>query len=246
MTNLPVLFERYYPKYKDSTNTFLALGYHPELIEEYPNYFDNFKRNLYKTRFVGEIGLDNSESNKKSFEKQLKIFREIMYECNKNDGKIISIHSRKAESVIFEELINNNNIYILHWYTGALKRLLDGMMNSSNIYISVNLDMTTTKKGTDLIQSVPIDRIVLETDAPFTKESKKRYDYKILEDTITQIAKIKKSNLENVTIQIKANSKKILGKEVVTSLLPFHNNFHSFSYTERGQKIVLYSKNTLA
>lgn len=34
MTNLPVLFERYYPKYKDSTNTFLALGYHPELIEE--------------------------------------------------------------------------------------------------------------------------------------------------------------------------------------------------------------------
>lgn len=34
-----------------------------------------------------------------------------MYECNKNDGKIISIHSRKAESVIFEELINNNNIY---------------------------------------------------------------------------------------------------------------------------------------
>ena len=52
--------------------------------------------------------------------------------------------------------------------------------------------MTTTKKGTDLIQSVPIDRIVLETDAPFTKESKKRYDYKILEDTIIQIAKIKK------------------------------------------------------
>lgn len=52
--------------------------------------------------------------------------------------------------------------------------------------------MTTTKKGADLIHSVPIDRIVLETDAPFTKESKKRYDYKILEDTITQIAKIKK------------------------------------------------------
>ena len=48
-------------------------------------------------------------------------------------------------------------------------------------------------------------------NAPFTKESKKRYDYKILEATITQIAKIKKSNLENVTIQIKANSKKILG-----------------------------------
>lgn len=211
MTNLPVLFERYYPKYKDSKNIFLALGYHPELIEEYPNYFEKFKQNLYKTRFVGEIGLDNSERNKESFEKQLRIFREIMDECNKSDGKIISIHSRKAESSIFEELINNNNIYILHWYTGTLKRLLDGMMKNQNIYISVNLDMTTTKKGADLIHSVPIDRIVLETDAPFTKESKKRYDYKILEDTITQIAKIKKSNLEDITIQIQANSKKILG-----------------------------------
>lgn len=71
--------------------------------------------------------------------------------------------------------------------------------------------MTTIKKGTDLINSIPIDRIVLETDAPFTKESKKRYDYKILEDTIAQIAKIKKCNLEDITIQIQANSKKILG-----------------------------------
>ncbi len=71
--------------------------------------------------------------------------------------------------------------------------------------------MTTTKKGADLIHSVPIDRIVLETDALFTKESKKRYDYKILEDTITQIAKIKKSNLEDITIQIQANTKNILG-----------------------------------
>ena len=33
---------------------------------------------------------------------------------------------------------------------------------------------------------------------------------------------------------------------MLTSLPPFHNNFHSFSYTEQGQKIVLYSKNTLA
>lgn len=43
------------------------------------------------------------------------------------------------------------------------------------------------------------------------KKVKKRYDYKILEDTITQIAKIKKSNLEDITIQIQANTKKILG-----------------------------------
>lgn len=81
---------------------------------------------------------------------------------------------------------------------------------SKHIYIC-QFRYDNNKKGADLIHSVPIDRIVLETDAPFTKESKKRYDYKILEDTITQIAKIKKSNLEDVIIQIQANSKKILG-----------------------------------
>ncbi|MCU9533997.1 TatD family hydrolase [Streptococcus sp. CSL10205-OR2] len=210
MTNLPVLFEKYYPKYKDSENTFLALGYHPELIEEYPNCFDHFKRNLRKTRFVGEVGLDNSESNKISFEKQLKIFRKIMDECNQTEGKIISIHSRKSERYIFEELVNNNNIYILHWYTGDLKRLLNAMKKNENIYISVNLDMVTTKKGVSLIDSIPLDKIVLETDAPFTKESKKRYDYEILEDTSIQIAKIKQCKLDDVIIQIQTNSKKIL------------------------------------
>lgn len=212
MTNLPVLFERYYQKLKDSENTFLALGYHPELIEEYPNYLDDFKSNLHKTKFIGEVGLDNSESNEFSFEKQLKIFRKIMEECNKTSRKIISIHSRKAESYIFKELITNDNIYILHLYTGTLKRLLDAMEKNENIYISVNLDMVSTKKGVDLINNVPLDKIVLETDAPFTKSSKKGYDYKILEDTSIQIAKIKKCNLVDVFIQIQANSKKIIKK----------------------------------
>ncbi|WP_158527908.1 TatD family hydrolase [Criibacterium bergeronii] len=46
-------------------------------------------------------------------------------------------------------------------------------MKNQNIYISVNLDMTTTKKGADLIHSVPIDRIVLETDALLQKKVKK-------------------------------------------------------------------------
>lgn len=211
MTNLPVLFERYYSKFKDSENIFLALGYHPELVEEYPNYFDDFKCNLHNTRFVGEVGLDNSESNKHSFEEQLKIFRGIMEKCNSTGGKIISIHSRKAESYIFEEFINNNNIYILHWYTGTLKRLLDAMKRNENVYVSVNLDMVRTKKGINLIDAIPLEKIVLETDAPFTKESKIRYDYKILEDTSIQIAKIKECNLADVIIQIQTNSKKILG-----------------------------------
>ena len=86
------------------------------------------------------------------------------------------------------------------------------MEKNENIYISVNLDMVSTKKGVDLINNVPLDKIVLETDAPFTKSSKKGYDYKILEDTSIQIAKIKKCNLVDVFIQIQANSRKIIKK----------------------------------
>ena len=38
----------------------------------------------------------------------------------------------------------------------------------------------------------------------------------------------------------------VIKVEYFTSPPLSHNNFHSFSYTEQGQKIVLYSKNTLA
>ena len=65
VTNLPQLFERYKKHYMGNKYFQLALGFHPELVYQYSNQQMLFKELINETRFIGEIGLDYSKSQKK-------------------------------------------------------------------------------------------------------------------------------------------------------------------------------------
>ena len=76
-------------------------------------------------------------------------------------NKIVSVHSRRAEKVLFEMLITYGikNV-IFHWYSGALS--LIPKIVEHGYYFSVNEKMTKTNSGIEII-------ILTETDAPFNK-----------------------------------------------------------------------------
>ena len=98
----------------------------------------------------------------------------------------------------------------MHWYTGNIKRLLAAMSSDDNIYISINSNMVHSSNGIKLIETVPLSRIVLETDAPFTAETKNGYPKQILNEIAIEIAKIKKMEKLQVLKIISDNSRKIL------------------------------------
>ena len=98
----------------------------------------------------------------------------------------------------------------MHWYTGNIKRLLDTMSIDDNIYISINSNMVHSSKGINLIKTVPLSRIVLETDAPFTAETKNGYPKQILKEIAVEISKIKNMEKLQVLKIISDNSRKIL------------------------------------
>lgn len=210
MTNLPQLYRRYYEKFSNEETINISLGYHPQLIEEYPKELNTFLKYVKEASFIGEVGLDISSKKTNAIELQKEIFGSIINECTRLGNKIISIHSRKTDDIIFDFLKNSSCIYIMHWYTGNIKRLLAAMSSDDNIYISINSNMVHSSNGIKLIETVPLSRIVLETDAPFTAETKNGYPKQILNEIAIEIAKIKKMEKLQVLKIISDNSRKIL------------------------------------
>lgn len=192
-------------------NIWVGLGMHPQLIAEREQELELFLNIVEECRFIGEIGLDFSTNFIKSRDKQLSCFRKIIKACAHEGGKIISIHSVKATKFVVDELKSigtfSNNICILHWFTGTEIERKEAI--EAGAWFSINSNMLRTKGGQETIRNIPTDRILLETDAPFTVQPKTVYDIKReLDMLMNGICDIRG---ENIQIQINENYNRLFG-----------------------------------
>lgn len=186
---------------KKAPNIKVAVGLHPQLIEDRYNELSIVLNNLQKAKYIGEIGLDFNSEYVSSKAKQIEVFSSITKECSKIGGKVLSIHSVKAAAAVMDILslhrTSENNVCILHWFTGnesELKRAID-----LGCYFSINSKMLITSGGKRVIQYVPEDRILVETDAPFIKAINHYQDiYKELEQVINGLSNLKSKDLYKV------------------------------------------------
>lgn len=163
MTNLPVLYEKEKQQY-DSPYIRTALGFHPELIGEYKKYIPLMWEKLSEARYIGEVGLDFTDKTYQA--DQVSFFSELVQRCRKDENKIISIHSRKAEREVLDVLDDAFSFKaILHWYSGD-ESLLNRAVKMG-CYFSVNVNMLKSRKIERMLEIVPKNRILLETDSPF-------------------------------------------------------------------------------
>lgn len=144
-----------------------ALGFHPELAHLRKNELPLFEPLINKTRYIGEIGLDGSSHLKPYINDQLLVFRHILKLSHKNPGKILSIHSRASTKAVLNELKDIDAIPILHWFSGNKTELLEAI--DMGCWFSVNPSMLSTKRGIEIVSLIPKNRILTETDGPFTQ-----------------------------------------------------------------------------
>lgn len=181
VTNLPEIFEKHNSYYKNFKNMRLAIGYHPDLIssKEYPFNEKLFKRQLLYTKYIGEVGLDFSKHNIPYKDKQIEVFKKIVFLGSIMD-KVFTIHSRKAEKEVVEILEKYHvKKAVFHWYTGPLK-LIEKILDLG-YYFSVNIGMLKSINGRKILEKIPLDRIILESDGPFTKYNGKIYSSEDIE-----------------------------------------------------------------
>lgn len=207
VTNLPELYERYRGMDKDYKYVNIALGFHPELMEQYEKQLTVFEKYISEARYVGEIGLDYSDSNCNR-EKQRELFNHIILLANRSNDKILTVHSRRAESDVLDVTRDFAGTVIMHWYSGSIKNLERAI--SENKYFSINQQMVKSQNGRKIIEKIPMDRLLIESDAPFTKGLEYKYTVDFMNDVYEGISSIKRISTEELQSVFKNNFKTIL------------------------------------
>lgn len=66
-------------------------------------------------------------------------------------------------------MVSNIKNVIFHWYCGPLSLIPD--IISEGYYFSVNETMTLSNSGRRIIEKIPENRILTESDAPFNRKN---------------------------------------------------------------------------
>ncbi len=200
---------------KFPNNTFLMMGLHPTHIKE--NYTEELafvKKWLDKRSFygVGEIGIDLYWD--KSFLQQQQIAFKTQIEWAKEKNLPIVIHCRDSFDEIFEileEMKDEKLFGIFHCFTGTLEQAYKAI--SYNMKLGIG-GVVTFKNGKidQFLDKIPLENIVLETDAPYLaptpfrgKRNESSYIIQVLDKLATiynliphEIAHITTLNSKNV------------------------------------------------
>lgn len=145
-----------------------ALGLHPELAMQRVGELRLFASYLPRTRYVGEVGLDYRTALEAERATQRKVFTEILQRCDEAKDKVLTIHSRRAADDVADAIcMGLRGTVILHWYSGSARTLARAL--SCGAYLSVNCSMLNAKRARLLLGGVPRERVLTETDGPFTK-----------------------------------------------------------------------------
>ncbi len=210
MTNSPSHFEMGYPHIKGYKYVRMALGLHPLMVREHKFELERFKKNVNKTSYIGEVGLDFSKDGIATKEIQISSF-EYVLECIKSKNKIVSLHSRRAEKEVLE-LLKKHGIKnaIFHWYSGGVKVLKEIL--EDGYYFSINPVMVKSGSGQKLIAEMPLDRILTETDSPYTQIGNRTTKPRDVKIVINYLSASKGMSAEDIENNIYSNFKKLINK----------------------------------
>lgn len=192
-----------------------AIGYHPENLPE-NKQLDFLKlEQLIKHKSVvavGEIGLDyywrqdNKEHQKECFIKQTEF-------ANKNNLPVI-VHDREAHAdtlCILEDLKPRG---VLHCFSGSVEMAQSIIKLGMYIGIGGVVTFKNSKKLVEVVKSIPLNRILLETDAPYMSPEPfrgKTNNSAYILFIAKKIAEIKGITKAEVLEQTKINAKNLFG-----------------------------------
>lgn len=169
VTELPSTYKRLRVRLGNRPLARLAVGLHPLRAHQVTRSERHlFLRELGTTDYVGEVGLDFSRQSPPK-QTQVDLFDWML--AQPIDRKIVSLHSRGAEKELIGLLASRNlRGAVLHWYSGPRTHVDNAL--DTGCYFSVNLPMTRSKKGHALLNLLPRERVLTETDGPYAKNGR--------------------------------------------------------------------------
>ena len=202
---------------KRFNQVYANVGIHPENVEEWSEETIKNLENLSKNSkivAIGEIGLDYYW-RQDTKEKQKQIFVDQINLANKLNLPIV-VHSREAMGDTIEILKNNcpNKESLLHCYSGSVESAKILMDLGFSFSFGGVVTFSNAKTAVEVVKSLPIEKILLETDCPYLTPVPfrgKRNEPKNVVYVADMIARIKNMTIEEVAEKTTENAKRLFG-----------------------------------
>ena len=190
-----------------------ALGLHPQLVAERASEIALWEGLLPHTRYVGEVGLDAGPRFYRSFEAQQRVFERVLKACAAAGDKVLTIHSVRAARQVLDmietHLPRGRGIPVLHWFTGTAAEARRAI--ELGCYFSINATMIADEKRRVLVGALPVDRLLTETDGPFTTTGERPSVPGDVVDAVLGLAEMSGVTPLEMAKTIRANLRRMLG-----------------------------------
>ena len=186
-------------------------GFHPENLEDIPeDYLEQLKKYLSHPKCValGEIGLDYHWDIPKDL--QLRIFREQLQLAKELDVPVI-VHDREAHGDVMDILREFKPKGLLHCFSGSVELMREVMKLGMYISLGGTVTFKNARHSVDCAREVPLDKLLLETDAPYLSPVPfrgKRNDSRNIKYVAEKIAEIRGMKTEDILSITMENAKK--------------------------------------
>ncbi len=192
-------------------NIYAAVGVHPHEAEEVSD--EDFQKIISlldneKVIALGEIGLDfhydfsPRDIQIEMFERQVKLSKEL-------DIPII-VHDREAHEETYRILRKYRPKGVVHCFSGSVELARETVKMGMYIGLGGAVTFKNAIKPVEVAEFTPMDRILLETDAPYMSPVPmrgKRCTSDMIEYTALKIAEIKGLDYETVVMTACNNTK---------------------------------------
>ena len=167
VTESPSAFQRQAALMRGAARLRIAIGMHPLAAHRISAVeLSLFRRMIDRTDYVGEVGLDFSQHGRATRDVQQVVFGTVLSHPEIK-SKILTVHSRGAEAAVIDRLAAARTAAILHWYSGPIGLIKSAI--DAGLFFSVNPAMLRSRKGRRIVEAIPPDRVLTETDGPYTK-----------------------------------------------------------------------------
>ena len=193
-----------------------TVGIHPHSADEgTPQTLDRLAQIASENRVVGwgEIGLDYYR-NYAPKEKQLETFKNQLQLARELNLPVI-IHDREAHDDILrilKETGRGEKMGVIHCYSGDVSLAMEFI--GMGYFISIP-GTVTYKKATivkEVAKAVPLERLMIETDAPFlapVPKRGKRNEPLFVKYTAEEIARLRNTDVEIIAEATKMNTQEL-------------------------------------
>ncbi len=188
-------------------SVFASVGVHPHYADkDLDKFFDFVKSKTFNNKIIaiGEIGLDYHYPNDPSCQDQIKILKQQI-ELALDHNLPIIFHVREAYDdfwKVLDSIKSDKPICgVLHSFTDTIENMREGLRRG--LYISINGISTFThdKLQKEMFDSIPLDKLLLETDAPWLTPYPLRGKIKVNEPAFVKEIAEHNSKTRNVSFK---------------------------------------------